>query len=232
MNRISFKLPLIILFSIIFSSTTQAQKWNFGAHIGLTSTKMLWANKIEDQPWVYIQYPETQFRQSYGLGLSADYQFNEKFYSPFQFDFYSKKFSISTGGVVQAVNENGQWIAIRADYLDYRLHQVALSSGMGYKIMNYLSVEILPYFQLSASDQDIKIGEVIDWQKDEGFQQDYDFGISGYFRVNLKKFYLKAGYQYGLRQITEYSVVDANGAPVGKFPIRNTMFLFLMGYQF
>jgi hypothetical protein len=233
MNTITIKLPLIILFSIIFTSTTHAQKWNFGAHIGLTSTKMLWVDKIEDQPWAYIQYPETQFRQSFSAGLSADYKYNDKFYSPFQLDFYSKRFSISVdGGVVQAFDENGQWIAIRADYLDYRLNQLAFSGGIGYFFIPQLAIEIQPYFHNSISEQQIKVGEVIKWQKDEGFQQDYDFGISGYIRGNFSKFYLKVGYQYGLREITEYSVVDANGAPVGKFPIRNTMFLILMGYQF
>lgn len=233
MNKIASQVLLIINLLLIFSYTTQAQKWNLGARIGMTSTKMLWADKIEDQPWAYIQYPATQFRQSFGAGISADYKYNNKFYSPFQLDFYSKRFSISVdGGVVQAFDENGQWIAIRADYLDYRLNQLALSGGIGYWFMHQLAIEIQPYFHTSISEQQIKIGKVIDWQKDEGFQQDYDFGISGYIRGNFSKFYLKAGYQYGLREITEYSLIDANGAPVGKFPIRNTMFLFLMGYQF
>lgn len=233
MNKIAFQVLLIINLLLIFSNTTQAQKWNLGAHIGMTSTKMLWADKVEDQPWAYIQYPETQFRQSFSAGLSADYKYNDKFYSPFQLDFYSKRFSISVdGGVVQAFDENGQWIAIRADYLDYRLNQLALSGGIGYLFMTQLGIEIQPYIHVSLTEQQIKVGEVIDWQKDDGFQQSYDFGISGYIRGNFNKFYLKAGYQYGIREIAEYSVVDASGAPVGKFPIRNTMFIFLMGYQF
>lgn len=232
MYKIVFHFFLVFNFSLVLSSTIQAQKWNFGTHIGLTLTKMLWADKADDQQGFFIQYPETQFRQSYGIGLSADYQFNEKLYSPLHFDFYSKRFSVSTGGIVQAFDENGQWIAISADHLDYRLHQLAFAGGIGYKIMKHLGIELLPYFHLSASNQDIKIGEVIDWQKDEGFQQAYDFGVSGYLRGNFKKIYLKAGYQYGLRRITEYSVVDANGASLGKFPIRNTMILIILGYQF
>lgn len=233
MHKIAYQLQLIIGIFFILLNVSYGQRWNFGAHLGLTSSKMLWVDKIEDQPWAYIQYPATQFRQSFGAGISANYKFNDEFYSPFQLDFYTKRFSISVdGGVVQAFDDNGQWIAIRADYLDYRLNQLAFSGGIGYLFMHQLAIEIQPYFHTSISEQQIKIGKVIDWQKDEGFQQDYDFGVSGYICGNFSKFYLKAGYQYGLRQITEYSLLDANGANIGKFPIRNTMFLFLMGYQF
>jgi hypothetical protein len=77
--------------------------------------------------------------------------------------------------------------------------------------------------------QQIKGCEIITWRKDDGFQQSFDLGISGYLRGN---FYLKAGYQYGIREITEYGAVDAIGASLGKFPIRNTIMLLMMGHQF
>jgi hypothetical protein len=234
MNKIAFQVLLIINLLLIFSyTTTQAQKWNLSPHLGVTSSKMLWTDKYEGAKYfLAIPYPETQFRQSFSVGLSADYNYNEKFYSPFHFDIYNKRFSISTGGLVQTIDENGQLLYIQSDYLDYRFTQMALSGGIGYLFITQLGIEIQPYFHVSLTEQQIKVGEVIDWQKDDGFQQGYDFGISGYIRGNFNKFYLKAGYQYGIREIAEYSVVDAQGGSLGKFPIRNTMFLFLMGYQF
>lgn len=228
-HYITFSFLIVIS---LFTSTIQAQKWNFGAHLGLTSTKMLWG-KLEGEPWNYIKSPATQFRQSFGAGISADYQYNGKFYSPFQLDFYTKRFSISVNsGVVQAIDENGQRIAVKTNYLDYRLNQLALSGGIGYLFIPQLAIEIQPYVHASLTDQQIKIGNVVKWKKSEGFQQDYDLGISGYLRGNFKPFFLKVGYHYGFRKISEYILHNSiNGSDV-KFPIRNTMFLFLMGYQF
>ncbi|HMR87263.1 MAG TPA: hypothetical protein PKD51_03880 [Saprospiraceae bacterium] len=233
MNKIAFHVLLIINLLLFFSYTTHAQKWNLGAHIGVTASKMHWTDKYEGAKYfLAIPYPETQFRQSFSVGLSADYIYNEKVYSPFHFDIYNKRFSISTGGLVQAIDENGQLLYIQSDFLDYRFTQMALSGGIGYLFIPQLGIEIQPYFHVSLTELQIKVGEVIKWQKDDGFQQGYDFGISGYMRGNFSKFYLKAGYQYGIREIAEYSVVDAQGGSLGKFPIRNTMFLFLMGYKF
>lgn len=183
MNKIAFQLLTILLLQFLFTAQILSQKWNYGAHIGMTSTKMLWADKYEEAKYyLAIPYPETQFRHSFSVGLSADYNYNEKFYSPFHFDIYNKRFSVSTGGVVKAIDENGQLLYIQSDYLDYRLNQMALSGGIGYLFIPQLGIEIQPYFHVSLTDQQIKVGEVIKWQKDDGFQQDYDFGVSGYLR--------------------------------------------------
>ncbi|MBK7522684.1 MAG: hypothetical protein IPI53_00470 [Saprospiraceae bacterium] len=222
---------LLFLFVCVNVFYANSQKVNVGVHLGMTTTKMLWADKMDDEPWSAIQYPETQFRTSYSAGFSVDYLYNSRFYSPFQLDFYNKRFSISTGGVVQAFHQ-GQWIAIRSDYLDYRLSQLAISGGIGYLVYKQIGVEILPYIHVSLTDQEIKVEPVIDWQKTESFQQDFDYGISGYLSYKYKHIYVKAGYQYGLRSIREYSGFDAVGAFIGKFPIRNTMFFFLAGYRF
>lgn len=212
------------------SSPSQAQNWQWGAHVGATYSKMLWANKAEDSPGLSVLYPETQFRPSYAAGISSGYSYSTRFYSPFQLDLYNKRFSISTGGVVNAFDADGQYIAIQADYLDYQLHQLAFSAGIGYKMLEALSVEVMPYVHYSLGTQKIKIADVIAWREDVNFQQDYDFGISGYLKGGFGHFYAKAGYQYGLRNIEEYAVFDANGSALGKFPIRNTMFLLIVGY--
>lgn len=213
------------------ATPTHAQDWQFGAHIGATYSKMLWADKVEDSPWLTIQYPETAFRPSYAVGITSGYSYSERFYSPFQLDFYNKRFAIATGGVVQAVDENGQFLFIQADYLDYQLNQLAFSVGIGYNVWESLAVEVMPYIHYSLGTQKIKIADVIDWREDLTFQQDSDFGISGYLRAGVGHVYAKAGYQYGLKRIEEYGAFDANGESLGKFPIRNTMFLLIVGYS-
>ena len=89
---------LLFLFVCVNVFYANSQKVNVGVHLGMTTTKMLWADKMDDEPWSAIQYPETQFRTSYSAGFSVDYLYNSRFYSPFQLDFYNKRFSISTGG--------------------------------------------------------------------------------------------------------------------------------------
>jgi hypothetical protein len=224
--------PTIALFTFLIwlcSLPTHAQSWQLGAHIGTTYSKLLWAGKIKDSP---LKVPETQFRFSYALGLSSVNHYSTRFYSPAQLDFYNKRFSVSTGGTVFAINDQGQFTAIKADHFDYQLNQLALSVGLGYNVSESLAVEALPYFHYSLGTQKIKIADVISWREDVNFQQDYDFGISGYLRGTVSDFYAKAGYQYGLRKIEEYAIFDANGQGLGKLPIRNTMFLLVVGYSF
>ena len=222
----------IALFLGLSHINTAAQSLSPGVHLGMTLTRMLWADKADDNSSFFIQYPDTQFKPSWALGISADLKLSDKFYIPAQLDFYSKRFSVSTGGVVHYSDEEGQWLAIRTDYLDYSINQVALSAGGGYNVTKHLAVEIQPYVHLSIGKEKIKIADVIKWHEDPNFQQDFDFGISGYLRANVKNVYVKAGYQFGVRKITEYSVFDAVGSPLGKFPIRNTMVLLIAGYRF
>lgn len=222
-------IPLFTFLLWLCSLPAHAQSWQLGAHVGATYTKMLWADKVKDSP---LKVPETQFRFSYALGITSGYRYSTRFYSPAQLDFYNKRFSVSTGGTVFAINDQGQFTAIQADHLDYQLNQLALSVGLGYNVLKGLAVEAMPYFHYSLGTQKIKIADVIAWREDVNFQQDYDFGISGYLRGDVGPFYAKAGYQYGLRKIEEYAIFDANGQGLGKLPIRNTMFLLVVGYSF
>ena len=224
--------PSITLFTFLIwicSLPSQAQSWQLGAHVGATYSKMLWADQVKDSP---LKVPETPFRLSYALGLSSSYRYSTRFYSPVQLDFYNKRFAVSTGGTVFAIDDQGQYIAIQADHLDYQLNQLALSVGMGYNVLKGLAVEAMPYIHYSLGTQKIKVDDVIAWREDVNFQQDYDFGISGYLRGDIGPLYAKAGYQYGLRKIEEYAIFDANGQELGKLPIRNTMFLLVVGYSF
>ena len=224
--------PAIAVFTFLVwmcSIPSYAQSWQWGAHVGATYSKMLWADKVKDSPW---EAPETQFRLSYALGISSSYRYSTRFYSPFQLDFYTKRFSVSTGGQGNAINDQGQYIAIKADYLDYQLNQLAFSGGMGYDVLKGLAVEAMPYIHFSLGTQKIKVADVIPWREDVNFQQQYDFGISGYLRGYVDHFYAKAGYQYGLRKIEEYAIFDANGQGLGKLTTRNTMFLLIVGYSF
>ena len=224
--------PTIALFTFLVwmcSIPSHAQSWQWGAHVGATYSKMVWADKVKDSP---LELPETPFRLSYALGLSSSYRYSTRFYSPFQLDFYNKRFSVSTGGTVFALDDQGQYIAIQADYLDYQLNQLAFSGGIGYNVLKGLAVEAMPYFHFSLGTQKIKVADVIGWRKDVNFQQEYDFGISGYLRGGVGNFYAKAGYQYGLRKMEEYAIFDDIGQGLGKLPARNTMFLLIVGYSF
>lgn len=212
------------------SLPSHAQSWQWGAHGGATYTKMHWADQPEDSQ---LEVPETQFRLSYALGISSSYRYSARFYSPFQLDFYNKRFSVSTGGTVFTFNDQGQYIAIKADYLDYQLNQLAFSAGIGYNVLKKgFAVEAMPYLHFSLGTQKIKVADVIAWREDVSFQQDYDYGISGYLRGDVGPFYAKAGYQHGLRKMLEYAIFDANGQGLGKLPTRNTMFLVVVGYTF
>lgn len=225
--------PSISIFTFLLclcSLLTHAQSWQWGIHGGATYTRMLWPGKVKDSPW---QPPETQFRLSYALGFSGNYRYSTRFYSPAQLDYYNKRFSVSTLGTVYTFNDQGQYIAIKADHLDYQLNQLALSAGIGYKVLKKgLAVEAMPYLHFSLGKQKIKVGEIIPWREDVNFPQRYDFGIAGYLRGDVGHFYAKAGYQYGLREIEEYAIFDVNGSSLGRLTTRNTMFLLLVGYSF
>lgn len=225
--------PTITLFTFLLAICvlpSHAQAWQWGAHGGATYSKMHWVDKVKDGPW---KDPDTQFRLSYALGISSSYHYSTRFYSPFQLDFYNKRFSVSTRGTVYTFNDQGQYIAIQADYLDYQLNQLAFSAGIGYNVLKKgLAVEAMPYLHYSLGAQKIKVADVIPWREDVNFQQDHDFGISGYLRGDVGPFYAKAGYQHGLRKMLEYAIFDANGQGLGKLPTRNTMFLLVVGYTF
>ena len=133
MYTITFKLHSFLLVIFLFANTSHAQKWNFGAHLGMTSAKMLWANTKEYNAWANIKFPVKQFNQSITMGLSGSFTNSEKFYCPFHIDYYSRRFSLGTRGIAQIRNENDEWVTFQADHLNYRLHQLALSGGIGYK---------------------------------------------------------------------------------------------------
>lgn len=215
--------------------SAMSQKWSFGAHAGVTHAKMLWPTKPDIiNNTLAFDFPETRFRTSIGAGIIADYKFNDKWYSPIQLDIYKRRFAVGTGirGSVATFDAQGNWISIQTEFLEYQVNQFALGGGIGYSFIDQLSIELQPYIHTSLSKQKIKIGDVIDWRVDDNFKQDFDFGISGYLRGNIDHIYLKAGYQYGLREIEEFSVIEANGGFLYKAAIRNTMLLAIIGYKF
>ncbi len=224
-------LYFVIVVNVAHAQENQESKLNYGFHVTGTAGKMLWANESVSTPGFFISYPATSFRFSYGIGVSATYALNYKWYLPCNVDFINRKFAIATGGVVQTLNGNGQWIAIKADNIDYQINQASIAAGIGYRLFPKISIEIAPYFQLALSDQKLKISSVIDWRKADAFQQNYDFGASGNIRADIKKIYVKMGYQYGVRSIEEYGAFDANGQPLGKFSISNTLAMVSVGYR-
>ncbi len=230
--NISRKWVFIVGLIFITFQATFGQQWSFNVHGGPGFSKMFWVNKAESTPGFFIQYPETQFRTGFVGGLGAEYKLNDIWYLPIQADFIGRRFSVSTGGVVFVQDDNGQFIAVMTDYLEYRNRQVCISGGIGYKAFSYFSLELMPYIFSNIGKQQIKVGNVIDWREVPDFQYSYDFGLSMFIKAGIKDFFVKAGYQHGLRSITEYSVYDAAGQSLGKFPIRHSMFQLLAGYRF
>ncbi|MFZ1455935.1 MAG: hypothetical protein WAT46_07825 [Saprospiraceae bacterium] len=217
----------------VFNSAI-SQKWTLGGHVGVTHAKMLWTTKptIINQSLAF-KYPETQFRTSMAAGLSADYKMNDKWYIPLQLDFYHRRFAVAPdNGNIGMFNDDGQWVFIQTDFLNFQISQLALSGGLGYKFIEELAFELQPYIHKSLTKQQMKIEDVIDWRVYDHFQQAFDFGISGYLRVNMDNFYFKGGYQYGLREIEEYTVFFSDGGFLGKYKIRNTMLLAMIGFKF
>jgi hypothetical protein len=224
-----------ILFTMSISPFAQEineKKWTFEGHAGITLAKMRWADKIKSTNTFFVQYPETKYRTSYTFGLGAGYQLTNKWRVPLSMDFVKRRFAIGTTSQVVFVVENGQLTAVKADNIDYRVNQISISSGIGYQILEDLWIDLMPYFQTAISDQEIRIIGFNQWSKDETFKQNNDYGIGGRLAFNLKSVTLSGGYQFGLRDILEYSAFDAIGSPIGKFPINNTMFHISIGYQF
>lgn len=224
---------IIFIFANCILYKSKAQNINVGIHGGTTASKINWVNSNQPAPpgGLSIDYPDTRFRFSYAIGVNIDLELHEKLYIPIQIDYYQKRFAIDAQGLVLVIGNQGELMYVLTDHLDYRLSQMALSSGIGYRILKNLSVEVQPYFHISASQQQIKVNSTFSWRDDANFQQNFDYGIAGYIRGDLGRFYLKGGYQFGIRAINEYTVFDAEFAPIGKLPIRNTMFLLAVGYQ-
>jgi hypothetical protein len=226
-----YMLLVIVLLSTvrIFS---QSSAFNAGIHAGINSSNMFWSDKVEDETNPFaIEFPNTKFRKSFILGVNVKYNVNSLFYIPLSADVVSRKFSIETDGVVRVYGDNGQQLNIMTDFLDYKQMQLLLATGLGVNVINKLSIEAKPYVQLSLSDQMIKIGDIIDWQKDDNFQYATDYGINGTIRLHFNKLYAQVGYHHGLKNIQEYEAFDAIGAPLGKFRLRNVMWQFVIGYQ-
>jgi hypothetical protein len=224
---------LLIYISHLLIAQNNDKKFEFDFHSGVTAGKMLWVDKPDKDAPFQLQLPATSFRMGILMGVCLHNKINDKWYNVSSLEFIARRFAIDVeGGFVQAFDKNGVFVAIQTDYIEYRINQISLSSGIGYNIFNRLSVEVQPYFQVAITDQQNKIGKIIDWQKDESFQQFFDFGVSGSMRFNFRKFYIKPSYQYGLRNIQEFSLIDAIGAPLGKFKIRNTLGSFSIGYRF
>ncbi|HOY14655.1 MAG TPA: hypothetical protein PLY70_16025, partial [Saprospiraceae bacterium] len=193
---------------LIFHFTAKAQSaqspWNIGIHITGNAGKMLWAGENVNNPNFSLTFPQTVFRLGYGMGFSASYSVSNRFYIPLSFDIINRKFAIATGGVAMALDEDFQLIPIDADHIDYKINQASLALGIGFKLFEKIGLEVLPYYQIAISDQKLKIGKVIDWRKSDFFKQSHDYGISGNLKFILDSFYLKLGYQYGLKAIKEY----------------------------
>jgi hypothetical protein len=225
-------ISVLVLSSLLFLAPLTAQSKKFGTHVGLIAAKMLWADKQDKDTWSIIRYPDTQFKYSVSAGLSYDIDINSKWYSPIQLDLLHRRFAISTDGVVFYYDQNGQLTAYLSDQINYRVNQLSLSAGLGHHITPWLGLEILPYFQYAITAQEARIAKGFAWQNDPNFQQNYDFGLSGYLRFRMNRFYFKTGYQFGIREGRNYSAFDEQGLFIGKFPVRNTLLLVLLGIKF
>ena len=224
-------IPLIC--SLLLMSQLKAQNFTMGIHTGATATKMLWAHKIDNNPFSAITtLPKTRFGVSVGTGLISDFHLNSRLYIPIQLDFHQKRYAIETeGGIAAVINDQGIISFVQTNTIDYRLNQIGLSSGIGINFNSHLAVELQPFFHSSLTHQEARVSADFPWEETRDFKQSFDYGVAAYCKGNYKRLYLKAGYQFGLREIKEFSIYDLEFFPIGKLAVRNTMFLLIVGYR-
>lgn len=238
------KTKIFILFGLLspcftFTQTDEVKGWEIGIH-GMTNLNKVYWTEPETffMPDLFyghygIYGENLPFRASFGAGVSGRYHINDKWTFSLALDWNNRKTAVPTTGWVVEYIFTPELYSIyhQTDYMSYKYNQLSLAFGLAYKPTRFLSLELAPYFQQSISKQQMRYSKNTDWKESQYYVQNYDFGISGKLQFDIERFYIFAGYQFGLRKPSNYLLINVQYNKVANIPTRNTMILFGVGFS-
>lgn len=211
----------------IYQCTVEDQKFKFGVSLGPCINKL---NIDKNFFGPNGMSPDSEYRLELHIGANADFYFNDDFYAPASLNLIQRRNAIATGGEVLVIDENGQLMIVKGEYYDFKVNQIQIKLGLGYKMTKNISLEFQPYFNYNISNHELKVDPVIDWMETTFFDYKTDYGLSGNLKVIFNRLFIRSGFDISLSNNQQLFLTDVNGLPIGKITARNSMFTLLFGY--
>ncbi|MBK7007607.1 MAG: hypothetical protein IPH36_02670 [Saprospiraceae bacterium] len=229
MNR---KYSILFLLFCSFLLNAQDKKPNsWGLEAVTTFTKWYWSPIGNELPGQQLELPVVKYRQGFGLSLRKRLPLTQSINFNVNLGWNQNKTALKTNGPL-LVLINNQPTYIQLDYIDYRFQQIYLLPTLSYSLFKGLEAEGGIYISHAYESMEYKLGTFADWANSSGFQQNWDYGLSGGLTFSIHSFYLRTAFQYGLKNQEEFSITDANGLSLGKSSLHYHNLTAGLGYYF
>jgi len=224
---------IILLFFCLSSAHAQESNENAltltvsaGSHI----SKFGW--NTFDIPGGSLTFPEYAWKPGVHTGLSLEKSLSRHFYIQADIDYMLTRMALETQGDILAVDDNGNQVVIRCDFIDKRTHQGVLSLGAGYNILPALSLEGNVFVNTDLAVEQSRICDVVDWTDTYGQDKNTGFGLSPSLVFRWKNWLLQGSYGIELAGNRGTFFTDEHGADVGKFDNYLQYLSLRLGYRF
>lgn len=221
----------LLLFCSTFLHAQDKNTNSWGVEAVTTFTKWYWPSIGDGRPAPQIQLPDVDYRQGLGLCMRKRILLTHTLNLNVNLGWQQNKTAVKTTGPV-LIEVNNQPTYVQVDYIDYRFHQFYVLPTLSYLLVKGVEAEGGIYISNACESMQYKLEKFIDWSNSSGFQQNWDYGLSGGFTFSLNSFYLRTAFQYGLKNQEEFSITDANGQSLGKSSLHYHYLTAGFGYYF
>jgi hypothetical protein len=172
---------------------------------------------------------EQKFRIGFFAGANLRWALSERWSVPIDVQFSQRGFYYNSEGTF--IIQNGQFALYRGR-VDYRLSYIDIAPQIEFRPIQLLGIAVGPYMSYRMGES-VKYGDVIDWTstKDTELFNDTDLGLTAKLSGNLGTVSLFASFQFGLSDLSNIILTDANGQPVQVLGLKNRAFLVGLGYR-
>ncbi|MBK8621492.1 MAG: outer membrane beta-barrel protein [Saprospiraceae bacterium] len=239
-NRISL---FVLLFGFCFTPTTWiisqdkitskqhvVKKWE----ISVAANSNISFRNWEDlpNPRSFNAFPNILSKVGYGLTTQLNYSLNDAWFLSLTADYVQRNNATETQGYLLILDKDGNRIVVRCNAIDQKIHQLMIGGGVGYRILQNLSLQVSPYLQFDITNQKYKICDFTEWDDDPIYKKSVDFGVSPSLVYNYKWLIIQLSYHQGLTFSNKITFTDEQGVEIGGFGIRNQLLSLGAGVRF
>ena len=219
MRFLSVFICLIVLASIS-SLQGQDQKLTFGFQAGPVFST------IKPEPKGAF---EPKLRGSFFAGASLNLSLSEQWGIPLELQFSQRGFQYNTEASFIVIDNQ---LALFRGRVDYRQNYLDLAPKLEFWPVSSLGFAVGPYLSYRLGES-VRYEEVIEWTstKDNELFSDTDFGLSAKLSGYLGSVSVFAAFQYGLTNLSNIILTDANGQSVGTLGAKNRAVFVGVGWR-
>ncbi|TNE69577.1 MAG: PorT family protein [Bacteroidetes bacterium] len=163
---------------------------------------------------------EPHFRTGYVAGVQIRWMISEHWGLPLNLQLAQRGYYYNTEGTF-LLGDNGQ-LGLYRGRIDYRLGYLEMIPQVEWQPVGYFGIAAGPYLSYRMTEE-VQYGEVVDWTDTKEYElyKDTDFGIAARLQATYGRISAFAGFQFGLADISNITLTDANGQPVRSLGLKN-----------